>query len=201
MFRKLIKAIKDPARAFSILASRFEDKKVRQVSINGEIFFEYRGIRYPERLARGNAKEWIEEKAKKYCRGRGTDVGADQWPLEGAIPVRNETDQNAYKLDKFEDSSLDYVFSSHCLEHLDRWYEALELWVRKLKTGGILFLYLPHESMKLWRPGAPWVADGHVWIPKHEILIPFLKGCGLSIVEYNPAKDDMWSFHIVAKKN
>ena len=121
-------------------------------------------------------------------------------PIEGAIPIENFEGQNAYRLDDFEDNSLDYVFSSHCLEHLERWKDALYLWVKKLKVGGILFLYLPHESMKMWRPGGPWVRHNHLWIPTVEEIIPFLSENGVQILDYNPRRDEAWSFHIVARK-
>jgi predicted SAM-dependent methyltransferase len=92
------------------------------------------------------------------------------------------------------------VFSSHCLEHLSRWQDALRLWVRKLKPGGILFLYLPHESMKMWRRCGPWVGLGHQWIPTHEVVVRFLGDLGLEIVEFNPGRDSYWSFHVVGRR-
>jgi SAM-dependent methyltransferase len=165
----------------------------------GEHYF-YRGERYPAYLAQGNAAQFIRDEALKYCRGRGLDIGAGEWPLDGAIPVENSHAANAYNLSAFDDNSLDYIFSSHCLEHLTRWEEALALWIQKIKVGGILFLYLPHESMKMWRPGGPWVRDHHVWIPTAQQLIPFLENCGMSILDHNPGRDHAWSFHLVAKK-
>lgn len=172
---------------------------VRKV-VNGGIYYKYRGELYSESLMGGNAASFIYETAKLYCDGKGIDVGPGKWPLKGAIPVENEKEQNAYNLDRFEDNSLDFVFSSHCLEHLKRWEEALYLWIRKLKAGGILFLYLPHKSMKMWIPGGPWARHHHVWIPTVEKINPFLRQNGLEILDYNPDKDEAWGFYIVAKK-
>lgn len=172
---------------------------VRKVVREGT-YFKFLGELYPEFLKGGDAASFICETAKLYCHGKGLDIGPGKWPLKGAIPIENGEDQNAYKLDSFEDSSLDYVFSSHCLEHLKRWEDALSLWIRKLKTGGVLFLYLPHESMKMWRPGGPWVRHHHLWIPTVEKINPFLKQNGMKILDYNPDKDEAWGFHIVAKK-
>jgi predicted SAM-dependent methyltransferase len=50
------------------------------------------------------------------------------------------------------DELVDYIYSSHCLEHVDNWIETLEYWIKNLKDGGILFLYLPDFSQKYWRP-------------------------------------------------
>jgi SAM-dependent methyltransferase len=173
---------------------------LRKVVKGGNIYYRFRGELYPESLTGGNAAAFIEETAKLYCHGKGLDIGPGKWPLKGAISVENGNDQNAYNLDRFEDNSLDFVFSSHCLEHLKRWEDALSVWIRKLKAGGILFLYLPHESMKMWRPGGPWARHHHVWIPTVEKIHPFLKQNGMEILDYNPDKDQAWGFHIVAKK-
>lgn len=155
---------------------------------------------YPDYLAHGNAAQFIQEKASQYCHGKGLDIGGGKWPLKGAILVDDNQDMNAYNLSGFVDNSLDYVFSSHCLEHLMRWEEALTLWIRKIKVGGVLFLYLPHESMKMWRPGGPWVRENHVWVPTIDKLIPVIERNGMRILSYNSDRDEAWSFHIVAEK-
>lgn len=164
-------------------------------------YYKYQGEMYPEYLMHGNAAKFIHDKAKKYCRGRGLDIGAGKWPFEGAIPIEDEEDQNAYNLDDFEDNSLDYIFSSHCLEHLERWKDALKLWIRKIKVEGILFLYLPHESMKMWRPCGPWARHHHVWIPTVDKIKPFLIENGMEMLDFNSDKDEAWGFHIAAVKS
>jgi SAM-dependent methyltransferase len=164
------------------------------------VFHQYRGDIYPDYLNHGNAKSHISELATQWCRGSGIDIGADRWPLEGSTPIQNEADLNAYKLDAFADGSLDYVFSSHCLEHLQDWRAALQLWISKLKQGGILFLYLPHESMKLWHPCGPWVHSDHKWKPTLRVLIPFLQANGIEVVKSKDGPDSYWSFHIIGKR-
>jgi SAM-dependent methyltransferase len=194
------KAIREPHKILPYLRYKLASLRVRKVRRDGILYHRYKGELYPDYLNHGNAASFILETAQRYCRGRGIDVGANAWPFPGAVPIENEPHQNAHRLDAFADGSLDYVFSSHCLEHLDRWEEALDLWIRKLRPGGVLFLYLPHESMKLWNPGAPWVMNGHRWQPTLEILLPFLEGRGLEILDYEPYRDTYWSFHIAARK-
>lgn len=196
----LMKAFRHPDRIISHMIIRFQCLRVAKVVEDGKLFYKYKGTLYPEHLDGGNARRFIIEKAVSYCKGTGIDVGADQWPLPGAIPIQDEPHMNAYKLDSTEDGSLDFVFSSHCVEHLARWEEALTLWISKLKEGGILFLYLPHESMELWNPGGPWVGYNHKWSPTHEVLLPFLRKQGMEIIEHNSGKDEYWSFHIVCKR-
>ena len=200
MFARLRRALCHPGHIGRSLMYRIRRLGLRQVEKEGRLFHQYRGELYPDYLNHGNARQFIAETALPYCQGKGIDVGADRWPLAGTIPIRNEPDVNAYKLDCFEDGSLDFVFSSHCLEHLEKWQDALCLWIRKLKPGGVLFLYLPHESMKLWNPGGPWVGYLHKWKPRHEILIPFLKDHGLEIIDFNPGRDHYWSFHVVGRR-
>lgn len=202
MYQGRIKKIfTNPERLLIWINYLVNKSRMSKVEKDGKMFYKYKGELYPEYLDKGNAASFIVKKAQQYCIGKGIDIGADKWPFPGSIPVQNEKDQNAYKLDKFDDGSLDYVFSSHCLEHLDDWQSALKLWVRKLKPNGILFLYLPHESMSLWHPGSPWVGPGHKWIPTIEILTEFLTYNGIEIIEYNNQRDGYWSFHLVGKKS
>ncbi len=47
----------------------------------------------------------------------------------------------------FRDGSLDYVFSSHCLEHTADPAKTLREWTRVLRPGGSLVLLLPHKDI------------------------------------------------------
>jgi len=200
MWQKFIKVIKNPKIVLWRIKYGIAGIIVRQVEKDGQIFYKYKGELYPEYLKKKKAAPNIFATAKKYCQGQGIDIGAGDCPFLGSIPVENEEKQNAFKLDNFKDNSLDYIFSSHCLEHLAAWQKALKLWIKKIKPGGILFLYSPHVSMPLWRPGGWWVFDNHKWSPTHEVFIRYLKENGLEIVGYNPGKDRYWSFYVVARK-
>jgi len=83
----------------------------------------------------------------------------------------------------FEGDSLDFVFSSHMLEHVPR-EAALRAvgteWPRVLKPGGLLVLYLPdgrvfQPDFHAWHPLPGDFAEllaGHrhyVWIPREEL--------------------------------
>ena len=173
---------------------------IRRLEQNGQQFYKYKGTLYPSHLSNKSAAPFIFDKAKKYCRGKGIDIGGGTSPYPDAELIENEPDQNAFCLDRYDDQSLDYVFSSHCLEHLDRWPAALKLWISKIKPGGCLFLYLPHHSMALWQPKGLWVGKEHKWSPSIEILLPFLRQAELDVMDYQTNKDAYWSFHIAARK-
>ena len=156
---------------------------------------------YPDYLTVGGAGPIIFPVALKVCHGTGIDIGAGLWPLPGAIPVdvwrgggvgRNVSD--------FESGSLDYVFSSHCLEHIENWRESLDEWVRALKLGGIIFLYLPHPDCAIWHPGSPFVGEGHKWIPTSGIIRQALQELGCKIIQCEDGPDAMQSFYVCAQK-
>jgi len=156
---------------------------------------------YPDYLTVGGASHAIFPVALNKCRGQGVDIGAGLWPLPGATPVDSGRGPGVAKhIAHFEDGSLDFVFSSHCLEHIENWRGALREWVDKLKPGGTLFLYLPHPDCAIWRPGSPIVGDGHKWIPKPEIVKQTLQelGCEIEYLTHDP--DAMQSFAVCGRK-
>lgn len=94
-----------------------------------------------------------------YAQGRGLDVGCGQrkcW--HRMIGVDNLQDYGGNrppcvdvvaagdKLDMFADKTMDFVFSSHFLEHVTDTKACLQEWWRVLKPGGNLILYLPHKN-------------------------------------------------------
>ena len=99
-----------------------------------------------------------------------------------------------------EDDSLDYVFSSHCLEHIENWRETLREWIEKLKPGGILFLYLPHPDCAIWWPGSPFVGSGHKWVPTPQVVKQALLELGMEIVQFDDGPDAMYSFYVCGQK-
>jgi predicted SAM-dependent methyltransferase len=74
---------------------------------------------------------------------------------------------------------VDYIFSSHCLEHLPHWVDALDHWSSRLKSGGTLFLYLPHRSQEYWKP---WNNRKHVHIFDEEMIRAYLTDTGYTKV-------------------
>lgn len=160
-----------------------------------ELTFEYQGGTFPDYLRRGNACQFIAPTALKFCQGRGFDVGCGKWPLPGAIPVDISNGVDAYHLP--EGDGLDYVFSSHCLEHLDDPVRAIEGWRDRLRDGGVLFLYLPHPDMRYWRP-QHCRKHLHLFHPKD--TAEMLSDLGFRNVMHGE-RDLAWSFAVVGFKN
>lgn len=47
----------------------------------------------------------------------------------------------------FDDGTVDAVYSSHCLEHIPDYKQALSDWHRVLKVGGYLIVAVPHQYL------------------------------------------------------
>lgn len=134
-------------------------------------FVEFKGVLYPKIQSIGNASQFAIPFAKHYCKGVGVDIGfcKEEWKFPGAIGADiadSSNDYHAFNLPK----ELDYIYSSHCLEHLDDWVLALEYWISRLSSGGIIFLYLPHEDQEYW---LPWNNRKH----KHILNAVHIKKC------------------------
>ena len=94
--------------------------------------------------------------ASRWFVGVGLDVGGgddslglyvELFPRIDKVIVYDEPQGNAQLLDNVEDNSFDFLYSSHCLEHLDDPYEAMGNWIRVVKPGGHLIVNVPDEDL------------------------------------------------------
>lgn len=90
----------------------------------------------------------------KYMSGIGIDVGFVGYlnePILPVLPSATGIDLNTPGYDgrtlPYENGSLDYVYSSHTLEHIDDWKNAIRDWYRVLKVGGHLVITVPHRDL------------------------------------------------------
>jgi predicted SAM-dependent methyltransferase len=135
----------------------------------------YKGNVYPEFQTQGNAAQFAIPYAKHVCIGTGVDIGCnrEEWKFPGADAI--DPVINDYHALNFPHDNLDYIFSSHCLEHLPDWVDVLDYWTAKLKSGGTLFLYLPDYSQTYWRP---WNNRKHINIFTPNIIADYMQDCG-----------------------
>lgn len=118
----------------------------------------------------GNESGKVRFDIVQYTRGEGIDVGCGPhkaFPHMVGVDSGKDTElfgiamkpdvicEDATKLDCQTDS-LDFVFSSHLLEHIQDTKAALTEWWRVLKVGGHLVLYLPHKDLypRIGQPGS-----------------------------------------------
>ena len=97
--------------------------------------------RTPILLALTNRKQW----------GRNLPP-ADEYALRMNVDI----DCDCENLGMFTSNSMDFVFSSHLLEHMEDPTRVLASWWRVIKPEGYLVLYLPHADFypKVGQPGA-----------------------------------------------
>ena len=105
-----------------------------------------------------NESAKIKYEIVPYTRGKGLDIGCGQYKAYSHFigidngkqyGGKNVTDINGdgTDLSLFADDSLDFVFSSHFLEHVEDYITTLWEWWRVIKPGGHLVLYLPHKDL------------------------------------------------------
>ena len=129
--------------------------------------------KYPLFQSLGNASQFAIPYAKHYCKGDlGYDIGfcKDEWKLPDARGI-DISIGDGFHANNLPNEIADYVYSSHCLEHVDDWVQTLEYWISKIKNDGILFLYLPDFSQKYWRP---WNNRKHKHCFTPDIIYNFL---------------------------
>lgn len=101
---------------------------------------------------------WLRDSnfTTRYFRGRGIDIGGrpdplalyrELFPLVTDVLVWDRENGDAQHMAAEPDAGYDFVFSSHCLEHISDPAEALRNWLRILKPGGHMIVNVPDEDL------------------------------------------------------
>lgn len=123
------------------------------------------------RIAREPAKTFAAKLAsgfwERYASGNGVDIG-----YKGGHPQNEPILASAVGLDILTPGydgkhipevlkPLDYVFTSHTLEHLEQPEEYIAEWFSALKPGGYLIIVVPHRDLyeRKLSPPSKWNAD------------------------------------------
>lgn len=133
---------------------------------------EFKGKIYPKFQSIGHASQFAIPFAKHVCKGIGVDIGCmkEEWAFPESIPV-DLSFNNGFHALNLPQNELDYIFSSHCLEHILDWVTVMDYWYENLKEGGVLFLYLPDYSQEYWKP---WNNRKHFNIFTPEIVYDYM---------------------------
>lgn len=112
---------------------------------------------------------------EKYCQGKGIDIGCkdvkvlpyadgfDKQDLPGVDIIGDATYMEA-----IPDESYDWVYSDHCLEHLQDVHTALTNWWRILKPKGHMIVVVPHRDYYERKLRLPSIYNGshfHFFLP------------------------------------
>ncbi len=151
-----------------------------------------------------------------YCKGNGLDLGCggdlivpDAIGVDMPRPYTSVGDRpvhlkgDARMLTWFVDESIDYIFSSHLLEDFANTEEVLTEWLRVLKPGGVLILFLPVEQV--YRKHC--AATGQHYNESHavpDMSLDYIRGIynkiGVTEEVHGTPLVDAYSFEIVVRK-
>lgn len=101
-----------------------------------------------------------------YLIGSGIDIGGgdDCLKVPNGNVIRYDKEQgNAQTMNNVLDNSYDFVYSSHCLEHMENPLLAIKHWIRICKPGGYIYVVVPDEyyyEQGFWP--SKWNGD-HKW--------------------------------------
>ena len=142
----------------------------------------------------GNESGKIRWELVKWTRGRGLDVGCGpNKAFPHMIGVDNGADiqlfghqfkpdvwiDDAADLRLFGTESMDFVYSSHVLEHIpfDKVVKCLKEWLRVIKINGYLVMYLPDETLYP-KAGEPGANPDHKWNVSYQLMIDLMEKAG-----------------------
>lgn len=108
----------------------------------------------PREMAGETAKMFLVRHARgddeRYLHGRGIDIGCGNDLLEvsnGTVDRWDKEQGDAKKMDGIAPNTYDFVYSSHCLEHLEDPHGAIERWIEILKVGGFMYIVVPDYDL------------------------------------------------------
>lgn len=103
----------------------------------------------------------------KYMKGNGLDIGYSGY-VPGTEPIlptaigvdTNYPGYNGITL-PFANESQDYVYNSHCLEHISDYKSVIRDWYRVTKVGGYIIMVVPHQFLYEKKQNLPskWNGD------------------------------------------
>lgn len=79
--------------------------------------------------------------------GSGIDIGCGPDPVTPAVRRFDRMHGDANRITQFVHEQFDFVYSSHCLEHMADPRAALQEWWKLVKPGGHLFFIVPDEDL------------------------------------------------------
>ncbi len=131
--------------------------------------------------------------ATRYFVGHGVDIGGGKdaldkfrfaFPLAKSVLNYDHQGWDAQTCSNIADDEFDFLYSSHCLVHLDDPHLAFGNWLRVVRPGGWLVVDVPDEDLAEQRVFPSRFHDGHQhsftlckpqsWSPRSICLLDFL---------------------------
>lgn len=164
-------------------------------------------------IPEGNESAKVKYDIVPYTRGKVLDLGCGPWkafPHFIGVDNFSEWNDGRWKPDVVSDiadlkifasDSMDAVFSSHVLEHIQDTKKTLKEWFRVIKNGGHLVLYLPSKNLYP-NIGDPYANPDHVhdFLPKDIIAVMKEVGGWDLLISEERSDGNEYSFLQVYKK-
>jgi len=80
-------------------------------------------------------------------KGDGLDIGAGPDPISINALAFDISYGDANRADEYFDRQFDFIFSSHCLEHMHNPVDAFKRWWSLVKKGGYMIIIVPDEDL------------------------------------------------------
>jgi SAM-dependent methyltransferase len=93
------------------------------------------------------SKPYWTELEWSVLQGKGIDIGCGPDPVVPDAVAFDLAQGDANVIEKFVTEKFDFVYSSHCLEHMRQPAEALRGWWNLVREGGHLFFAVPDEDL------------------------------------------------------
>ncbi len=93
------------------------------------------------------AKQYWGPIEKVATAGKGIDIGCGPDPVKPDARRFDLEDGDANVASQFVKEQFDYVYSSHCLEHMHDARQTVLDWWKLVKPGGYLFVVVPDEDL------------------------------------------------------
>lgn len=138
-------------------------------------------------------KAFMGERLTRYLRGEGIDIGCGNAPILPNVTPFDLTHGDANYVSRYVDRQYDFVFSSHCLEHLYDPRLSLADWYQIIKPGGYLIVLVPDEDLyeqghfpSVFNGDHKWtftISKSTSWSPKSINLLQLALSLGGQIIQ------------------
>lgn len=130
----------------------------------------------------------LTDQELRFLSGKGIDIGCGPDPVRPDVRRFDVEDGDANRITAFVDEvgSFDYVFSSHCLEHMSDADGAIREWWKLVKPGGVMIVIVPDEDLyeqgywpSLFNPDHKFtftISKQGSWSPRSRSLVELVRG-------------------------
>ena len=154
-------------------------------------------------------KIWSELEMN-YLKGNGIDIGCGNDPVFSNVQPFDLKHGDANKISDYIKDPKDFVFSSHCLEHMYDPRSAINEWYKILKPGGYLFILVPDEDLyeqgcfpSQYNPDHKWtftISKEKSWSPKSINVLDLIKDLRGELISVK-LQDQNFDYQIYSHKS